>query len=222
MRVHNAMTGEYWIRRIVLGPLQVNTYLVAGAGGDCIVVDPGDCSMVEEVERAGCERVIVAVTHGHFDHTQGVDCLVGAGARLAAHPQEPRVARASVELARLIGIAASVQESEPDIVLYDGGVFEAAGLRLEVLHTPGHSPDHIVLYDRAAGVAFTGDLVFKGSIGRVDIPGSDPRAMVDSLMRVVSVVDPGTRLLPGHGPETHMGYELEYNPFLRDPSIVLQ
>ena len=216
------MTSKPWIRRMVLGPLQVNTYIVAGARGDCLVVDPGDCSVVEEAERVGCSRVIVAVTHGHFDHTQGVDCLVEAGARLAAHPQEPQVARASVELARLIGIAARVQESEPDIVLYDGVVFEAAGLKLEALHTPGHSPDHIILYDSMAGVAFTGDLVFKGSIGRVDLPGSDPQAMVDSLRRVVGVIDPGVRLLPGHGPETRMGDEIEYNPFLRDPSIVLQ
>ncbi len=215
------MTWDVRITRRILGPLEVNTYIVAGDQGDCLVVDPGGCTIIQEVEQIGCARITVAVTHGHFDHTQGVDCLVEAGASLAAHPMEPEVARASVELAGLLGIPVSRQKSKPRILLTDGIVLAIAGLRLEVLHTPGHSPDHIILYDHARRIAFTGDLVFKGSIGRVDLPGSSPDEMVSSLKRIIRVVDPDTRLLPGHGPTTVMRDELELNPFLRDPAMIL-
>ncbi|MEB3779105.1 MAG: MBL fold metallo-hydrolase [Desulfurococcales archaeon] len=212
------------ITRLILGPLQVNTYIVSGEG-ECLVVDPGDCTgVLASTSRLQCTSIVIAVTHGHFDHIAGVDCLVErARAILAAHPQEPRVAEASITMASMVlGLSGIKQESRPDIELVEGSVLEAAGLRLKVYHTPGHSPDHLVLHDPKARVAFVGDLVFQGSIGRVDIPGSNPQDMVRSINRVKSELDPETRLLPGHGDETTMRDELLYNPFLKRPELILE
>ncbi|MEB3861725.1 MAG: MBL fold metallo-hydrolase [Desulfurococcales archaeon] len=207
------------IKRLVLGPLQVNTYIIKSRG-ECLVVDPGEC-IGEEISRLGCRRIIVAVTHGHFDHTQGVDCLKDDGATLAAHPLEPQVARESASLARAWGLKAHTQEAEPDLELGEGDTLEIGGLAFRAIHTPGHSPDHIILYNEDPPLALVGDLIFMGSIGRVDLPGSNPRDMKASIEKAKSVISPQARLLPGHGPETSMEGELERNPFLRNPSLIL-
>ncbi|MCE4602850.1 MAG: MBL fold metallo-hydrolase [Desulfurococcales archaeon] len=207
------------VKKLVLGQLQVNTYIIKSRG-ECLVVDPGEC-IGEKVARLGCRRIVIAVTHGHFDHTQGVDCLKKEGAILAAHPLEPRVAMESAALARSWGLEARIQESQPDLILVDGETLSVGGLVFRVMHTPGHSPDHIILYTEDPPLALVGDLIFMDGIGRVDLPGSSPLEMVRSIERVKDVLDPRTRLLPGHGPETSMGRELEWNPFLRDPGLIL-
>lgn len=201
------------VSKLVLGPLQVNTYIVAGPGGECLVVDPGGCvDLVKRLEGAGCNRVVVVATHGHFDHVAGVDCVLSSfPGRFAAHELEPLVAEASLEVARLWGIRVSPQRRRPDMILSDGDVVEAAGLRLRVMHTPGHSPDHLVLYSEEVRLAFTGDLVFRGSIGRVDLPGGDEEAMARSIARLSETLGRDYRLLPGHGPETTWGAEVEGN-----------
>ncbi len=215
--------AERVLVKIVTGPLDVNTYIAASRGGSCLVVDPGDCLPVSRrLQALGCKRVVVVVTHGHFDHIGGVDCIVDEfSASLAAHPLEPRVAREGLRVARMWSIPAKPQRAEPRIRLEEGSLLEAGGLRLRVYHTPGHSPDHLVLHDPEAGLAFTGDLVFAGTVGRVDLPGANGFEMVRSLERIASTLPPATRLLPGHGPETLMARELEWNPFLRDPSQIL-
>ncbi len=198
----------------------MNTYVLE-AGGECLVVDPGCCSLDEVLESLGCRRVVIAVTHGHFDHTAGVDCVKEQWrGLLAAHPQEPVVALASAEIGRAWGFSVEPQKSAVDLKLVEGSHLSIGPLSFHVYHMPGHSPDHIVLYSPEASIAFTGDLVFAGSIGRVDLPGSDPNAMAASLKRLVAILSPETRILPGHGPETTLARELEYNPFLRDPELV--
>ncbi len=208
------------LERLVTGPLEVNTYVLE-AGGDCLVVDPGCCSLDEVLEGMGCRRVVVAVTHGHFDHSAGVDCVKERwGALLAAHPLEPMIASASAEVGRAWGFSVEPQRSSVDLELDEGSRLSVGPLSFQVYHMPGHSPDHIILYSPEASLAFTGDLIFAGSIGRVDLPGSDPNAMRESLRRLVATLNPGARILPGHGPETTLARELEYNPFLRSPELI--
>ncbi|BAA80250.1 conserved hypothetical protein [Aeropyrum pernix K1] len=202
------------LERLSLGVLQVNTY-VAAAGGECLVVDPGGPEVLEALERLGCRDIVVALTHGHFDHVAGVEHLAARGAVVAAHPQTPRVAEAYADLGVKMGYLKGVPRISVDVELVDGSTLRAAGLSLKAIHTPGHSPDHIVLYDQARGLAFTGDLIFRGSIGRVDIALGDGEAMARSLARIVRELPRGTRLLPGHGPETTLEYEILHNPFLQ-------
>lgn len=205
------------ISKLVLGPLHVNTYIVANSDGECLVIDPGGCDdLVKMLKRRGCCRVVVVATHGHFDHVAGIDCTLSAFPGIfAAHEIEPLVAEASLEVARLWGFNAYPQRRRPDRILSDGDVVEAAGLRLRVMHTPGHSPDHLVLYSEESKLAFTGDLVFGGSIGRTDLPGGDGEAMARSIARLSETLGRDCRLLPGHGPETTWGVEIEENPHVK-------
>jgi len=106
--------------------------------------------------------------------------------------------------------------AHPDETLADGDGLELGPTRWRVLHTPGHSPGSVTLFDAEHGIAISGDLLFAGSIGRVDFPTSDPEAMKRSLRRVLEELPDETRVLPGHGPETTIGAERRGNPFLRD------
>lgn len=183
-------------------------------------MDPGDC-IADKVRELGCSDTLIVVTHGHFDHTQGVDCLKQAGAALAAHPMEPRVARESARIARRWGIDATIQESTPDLELSEATQLGLGDHVFNVVYTPGHSPDHIILYTTTwRPMAIVGDLIFKGGVGRVDLPGSSPAEMRASLRKVTGLLSPSTLLLPGHGPETVMGEEIRWNPFLRDPGLI--
>lgn len=209
------------VERVTSGPLEVNTYILE-SGGECLVVDPGCCSLDRVLEGLGCRRVIIAVTHGHFDHTAGVDCLRERWeALVAAHPMEPLVARASAELGRAWGFSVEPQRSRVDVELVDGSRLRVGSVELVAYHTPGHSPDHLVLHAPREMLAFTGDLLFAGSVGRVDLPGGDAGAMAASLRRMASTLPGNTRILPGHGPETTMQREAEGNPFLSNPELLL-
>jgi glyoxylase-like metal-dependent hydrolase (beta-lactamase superfamily II) len=205
-----------------LGPLEVNTYIIAAGGGECILVDPGGCSeVVSALRDYGCSDILVLVTHGHFDHVFGVDCVVESlGAQLAAHPREPETARVYYELAKAWGLPAKPQRSVPDMELVEGR-FRLGGVEAVVSHTPGHSPDHIIVRLPALKASLTGDLIFKGSVGRVDIPLASPEDMVESLEKAKREITPDTLLLPGHGPASTMREELEGNPFLVDPRALL-
>ena len=155
------------------------------------------------------------VTHGHFDHVAGVACLASRGFLVAGHPAAPAWARDFASWARGLGIDAVVDDFSVDVELVDGSRPAASSLELEALHTPGHSPDHMVYVARRERLAFTGDLLFKGSIGRDDIPGGSPEELSSSLRRLVESLEPDYLLLPGHGPETRLEEELRGNQLLR-------
>jgi len=207
------VAGGVW--RLVVGAFRVNTYISVG-GGECLVVDPGDCRVVgAALRRLACRRGVVLVTHGHFDHVAGVACASSRGFRVGGHPMTPYWALDFAAWARSVGVEVNVEPFTLDFELADGARVDAAGLALEALHTPGHSPDHMVYVDHGRRLAFTGDLIFKGSIGRDDIPGASPEDLARSLARIAETLDPDYTLLPGHGPETTLGDELRSNMLLK-------
>jgi hydroxyacylglutathione hydrolase len=207
------------VESLVLGELDTNCWLVSdGSGGPLVVIDPaGDAAVLMEAIR---ERPVASVvlTHGHFDHLGAAAAVLDAtGAPLAVH----RLDAAAVSDARANGGAAFGFDSvapKPDRLLEAGDVVEAGGLRLEVLHTPGHTPGGISLFVPAPAdgseVAhlFGGDTVFARSVGRTDFPGGDARVLLESLGRL-AVLPSDTRVHPGHGPDTTIGLEVRLNPF---------
>ncbi|HEX7974308.1 MAG TPA: MBL fold metallo-hydrolase [Anaerolineales bacterium] len=104
---------------------------------------------------------------------------------------------------------------EPTVDLAQGQVLHLGGSRLEVRHCPGHTPGHVVFYCEAEKVVFCGDVIFSGSIGRTDLAGGDYDILIDSIRTQILTLPDETRLLPGHGPETTVGMERAYNPFLQ-------
>ena len=185
------------VESICLGRLFTNAYLVETAQGT-VLIDPADASP-ELLHFIGKRKVDwVLNTHGHFDHVGGNWAIQKQGAKVALHEADlPYLDHAHPGHAPV------------DRFLDEGE--EIAGLR--VLHTPGHSPGSVVLL--ANGVLFAGDLLFAGSIGRTDFPGGSPKAMEESLRRILEL-DSGLRILPGHGPETTLARERKTNPYLVD------
>ena len=198
-----------------IGPLQTNVCLVGDPRTrEAIVIDgaiPGLPWVVDEVTRRGWRLLLIVSTHGHWDHAgenaalqawsrdQAAD---GIGAEIAAHPADwyrlidPQPLYAPFPIPPCV----------PAVELAEGGVVRIGDVRLDVLHTPGHTEGSVCLLAREPGVLFSGDTLFASGWGRVDLPGGDADAMADSLARLAGL-DPGLRVVPGHGRETTIARE---------------
>nr|MEB3860019.1 MBL fold metallo-hydrolase [Desulfurococcales archaeon] len=180
-----------------LSPLQSNCYIVSH-GREALVIDPGWPEGVDRildyVDSAGYRIGLIVATHGHFDHVMGVDAVKEAtGAKFAIHHLDVELINRSARIAReLLGLNA--KPPEPDDTLTEGETITVGGERLEVIHTPGHTRGSIVLAGHR--IAFTGDTIFKGTIGRVDLPESSPEDMERSLAKILRL-HPKTTLYPG-------------------------
>jgi glyoxylase-like metal-dependent hydrolase (beta-lactamase superfamily II) len=215
------------IRSFPAGAFGTNCYAVAtGPRSECVVVDPG-MDAVEPLARMlaedGLKPVAVVLTHGHLDHTWSV-LPVCEGYDIAAylHPQDMGMLSDPVrwhgpQLAPLAG-SARLPDPADVLPLHDGVLLDLAGVVLTVRHAPGHTEGSVVFsldLDDAPGL-LAGDLLFAGSIGRVDLPGGSWEAMLGSLREVVLPLDDATVVLPGHGPTTTIGRERATNPFLAE------
>ena len=190
-----------------IGPVATNVHVLADpATREAIAIDTAIPSLAwisdELVARDWTLKLIVS-THGHWDHI-GDNAAVSAhtGARIAIHPldadrlTDPKPMWAPFE----------IPPSVPAVELAEGGEIRFGSIRLEVLHTPGHTAGSVCLLGRDEGLLLSGDTLFAGSFGRVDLPGGDPAAMAESLARLAGFAD-GLAVLPGHGRETTLGRE---------------
>ena len=203
------------IDKLTVGPLEENCYLV-GAPPRCAIVDPGAESerIFAAVARGGLAPEAVLLTHGHVDHI--AHCAQVAeryGIGLRVHrldlpylqgPQWP-------ELEELLGARPC---PAPEGFFEEGEPVEIAGLRLEVLATPGHTPGGVCLVDPASRTILVGDTIFAGSVGRTDLPGGDWPTLERSIREKLFNLDGDWKLLPGHGPETTLAIERLENPFV--------
>ena len=205
------------------GSFAANCYLVATEpGAECLIIDPGEDAepgIAEIVAQHRLRPVAVLLTHGHIDHVWSVAPVCGAtGIPAYIHPAD-RVLLTDpargLSLRPGLELFGGLEFSEPDDVreLTDGAVLSLAGLEITVDHAPGHTPGSVA-FRSGTDVMFSGDLLFAGSIGRTDLPGGDPAAMMDSLARVCLTLPDETAVLPGHGPQTTIGAERAGNQFL--------
>lgn len=212
------------IRTVVAPLLGTNCYVVADDAGSAVVIDPGmgAARLVDRVLTAD-ELTVVAVllTHGHVDHTwDAAEVAEKYGVPVQVHEDDAYRLSDPLgslgPLGRQIAAQAGFPAGPPVPVThpfgYDGPTGLPTGLRLRALHAPGHTEGSTVFL--VDDVAFTGDVLFAGTIGRCDLPGGDERAMATTL-RTLAELDPGTRLLPGHGAASTLAAELASNPYLR-------
>src|SRR5512146_2026653 len=212
-----------------LGPVQTNAYLVADpATREAAVIDPAweGQRILREAQRRGWRIGHLWYTHAHFDHIGGAGAIADGLNPLplvALHPADHVLWRAEGG-AGLFGLKID-PGPEPTIDLYDRQTLRLGSSQFEVRFTPGHTPGHCIFYlppqgePGSVGICFCGDLIFRGSVGRTDLPGGDTDALISSIKTRVFTLPDTTRLLPGHGPETTVGYETRHNPFVKDSSI---
>lgn len=195
---------ELDIRIVTGGPLDVNAYVVGRPGGDsCVVIDPG--VQAEKVATAVGSRKVSAVllTHGHFDHMLFAKHWLDLGAKLYVHELDaPALRSPSLNLSQVVNQQLVLPVA--DVLLHEGDVVREAELELTVLHTPGHTPGG-VCYQHGSTL-FSGDTLFYGSYGRLDLPGGDAGEMITSLTRLMAM-DGETVAYPGHGMKTKIAWE---------------
>lgn len=200
-----------------LGPFQMNCYVIAcPETGEGAIIDAGSgfSWIAQAVEGLGIRVTHLLQTHAHIDHVGG---LSEAKARwpeapIVLHRAEMPVYEAAPIMGQMFGMALDPLP-EPDRFVEDGEVVEVGSLRFRVIFVPGHSPGSVAFVEEQQGVAFSGDCLFAGSIGRTDLPGGDYATLIRSLGKLCELPDT-TRVLSGHGPETTVGREKKSNPFL--------
>lgn len=204
-----------FIKRLVVGPLEVNCYIIGNEKGNAIVIDPGDepDRIIEVIKNNGLIIDYIICTHGHFDHVGAVPDLKNAtDAKVLIHKDELEIYQAARDMAAFWGY--EVEDlPDPDIFVSEGHNIKAGDLNFMVLHTPGHSPGGICLYGE--GLVLTGDTLFAGSVGRTDFYGGDMNQLKNSFNRLMALPEE-TKVLPGHGPESTIGEEKRENPFALD------
>jgi len=202
---------------IVTGMFQENCYVVGSeASREAMVVDPGaDAERILAVlRRHDLKAGIIIVTHSHVDHVGAVQPLRQAtGAKVAMHPLTYQEARSHSRMAAQMFYLISPALDPPDIELAEGDEVKVGDLSFQVLHCPGHTQGHICLYGH--GLLFSGDVLFQGSIGRFDMPGSDGRQLLMSIRDKILPLPDETTVLSGHGPATTLAQEKQFNPFIR-------
>ncbi len=205
------------IKTIVVGPLEANCYVVApGDTADALVIDPGadPGTILEAVRERKFNVTHIVDTHAHVDHTGAnfaLKAALGPDVLLCIHREDAGALKdAMLNLSGLLEI--DVEVAEPDLLLDDGSRIEVAGTGFEVIHTPGHTPGGICLL--AGKHLFTGDTLFAGGVGRVDLPGGNGEKLVGSIREKILSLDGDTRIYPGHGPASTVDRERRTNPFL--------
>ena len=210
------------VTQITVGAFQENCYLVADSHSEAIaIVDPGSEAdkIIAEVEATGRTPEAIWITHAHVDHIGAIAPIKQKwDVPVWLHPLDQSLYRVGERQAQLYGIPYDAPPP-PDRFFEEGEDLKLGSLELSVMHTPGHSPGHVVIHGH--GNALVGDCLFAGSIGRTDLPFSNPAQLEASLQRIISL-PAETVVHPGHGDITTIGEERISNPFLNGTARIVR
>lgn len=208
------------IKKIECNILGVNCYIVSDETKECMIVDCGACNAPEQaaitnyIESEGLKPVMHILTHGHFDHTMGCQFLVDKyGLQPTICERDAEIYKQANETIKSFGLDMTIDIPAIGHCLNDGDTVSFGSHTFKAINTPGHSKGCMVYYCQEEKLAFSGDTLFRSSIGRTDLPGGSMFQIIQSLRMLMQLPD-DTRVLPGHGPETTIGYEGAMNPYL--------
>ncbi len=210
------MGNKFSLKRYVVGPLETNVYLLIDEEGNAVVIDAGPGSLLRLTyltDRNLIKLRYVLITHAHFDHVCDAHFIrEGIGAELVMHYLEGEKLGVAGMMCRSYGF--DWEEPTIDIKVKGDEEMEVLGRKLVVLHTPGHTNGSVSYYFPEENIVFTGDTLFRGTVGRWDLPTGSYKDLVKSIKKLVEL-PPQTRILPGHGPFTTVAQELKENAFIR-------
>ncbi len=207
------------IDTFVLGDFQTNCYVVRTdeSRKDCVLIDPGlhPYPLVQFLQQQTLNPEAIIITHGHIDHIGGVEIIRESWPKAKVYIHKADAEMLTDPNENLSMVAGTVFQARPAEVVINGQTeIRAAGLRFEILHTPGHTPGGICLHCPSDGIAFVGDTLFAGSVGRSDFPGGSHEQLLQSIQTQLLVLPETTRIYPGHGPQTTLRNEKKHNPYL--------
>jgi len=206
-------------RWLTVGPVQENTWIARQDGAEkAILIDPGDepDKILTALEELQTTPEAILITHCHFDHVGAVKAMAEATKAPVYCPAgEVFILENINDYVRIPGFG-PFEPYSPEQTVKDGDQLHLAGFTIDVIGTPGHSPDHVTYSIAQEKAIFSGDVLFKDSVGRTDLPGADHQTLMDSIAKLLATLPDDTGVLPGHMEPTTLGRERQSNPFLRE------
>lgn len=204
------------VGRMVVGAVQTNCYFLQNTDtNQVIVIDPADKGdkIYEELTRSGYQVEAILLTHGHFDHIMGVDALrkLSNAKAYLGEKEEKLISNADLNVSAMFG---TPYTTTADILVKDNQILELAGMKIRVIHTPGHTAGGVSYYLEEQGILFCGDTLFLESVGRTDFPTSSAADIKQSIREKLFLLPDEVYVYPGHGPTTTIEHEKENNPFV--------
>ena len=210
------------IKSFVFNPFQENTYIIYDATKECVIIDPGCYSEAEKntlkqfIENKKLKPVKLINTHCHIDHILGNKFTVEEwDIKLHIHKADLPLIENAGEISRMYNLTNYEGSPYPKKFLSHGDLLTFGENSFKILFTPGHAPGHICLYNKENNILIAGDLIFKESIGRTDLPGGDYNTLIQSITNNIIPLPKETKIFCGHGPSTNLDYEKKHNPFLQ-------
>lgn len=207
------------VRKMELGPIGTNAYLLWEEGGSqAVLIDaPPDSALeVKPVLSAnGLSLIGIWLTHGHWDHMAGASELADDGVEVLGHSDDKILFEQPAVMSTFAMPGMEFSPIEITRWIKEGEILELWGRKVAIFHCPGHCPGNVVFWLPDEEICFVGDVIFSGSIGRADLPGGDFTLLESSIREKIYVLPGHTKLLPGHGPDTSVEIERESNPFVR-------
>ena len=207
--------------KFVFNPIQENTYIVWDESKECIIIDAGNMSAREDrvladfIEEQGLKPVLAVNTHCHFDHILGVEFLkMTYGVKFAASSADLDLLKSGRASGAMFGMELGALPEEIDIDLANLDEIKFGNTTLRVIATPGHSKGCVSLLHEESKSLFTGDTLFRESIGRTDLPGGDYPTIMQSIIKKILPLGDEVVVYPGHGDKSNIGHESLYNPFV--------
>ena len=205
---------------LVLGDYQTNCYVLreSTAAKDCLIIDTGlqADELIDFLRMHKLNPLVAVLTHGHADHIVGLAALRENYPDIKVYIHKLDAKLLTKPMSNLSIMSGKFFKTAPaEFLIDDGDVIEQAGINLEVLHTPGHTPGGICLYSRESGTLFSGDTLFADSVGRTDLPGGNMEQLIKGIKEKLWLLPGDTIVYPGHGPETTIAQEKTYNQYIQ-------